>query len=97
VAEGFKSDSGSGGRGKGLSHDVLGSSVSGNPPEFPLEAEFGVAEEVCFPAVGTVSLSLAGEGAQLQGCRNLKVGEAEGGLEWCGGEVSQTLPSLGNA
>ncbi|GFZ49950.1 hypothetical protein JCM24511_07353 [Saitozyma sp. JCM 24511] len=33
-----KSDSGTRGRGKGLSHDVLGSFVSGYPPEFPLEA-----------------------------------------------------------
>ncbi|GFZ49949.1 hypothetical protein JCM24511_07352 [Saitozyma sp. JCM 24511] len=38
TAEGFQSDSGTRGRGKGLSHDVLGSFVSGYPPEFPLEA-----------------------------------------------------------
>jgi hypothetical protein len=33
-----------------------------------------------------VRLPLAGEGAHLQRCGNLKVGEAEGWLEWYGGE-----------
>jgi hypothetical protein len=55
-------------------------------PEPPLEADLGVTEEVCFPAVGTVGLSLAGEGAQLQGSGNLKVGETERRLEWYRGE-----------
>jgi hypothetical protein len=45
-----------------------------------------VPEEVFLSATGSVGLPLAVEGAQLQGSRNLKVGEAEGGLEWYGRE-----------
>jgi hypothetical protein len=86
VAEGFKSDSGTRGRGEGLSHDVLGSFVSGYPPEFPLEADLGVTEEVCLSTVCAVRLPLTGKGAQLQGSGNLKVGEAERRLEWYRGE-----------
>jgi hypothetical protein len=45
-----------------------------------------VPEEVCLSTAGAVGLPLAGEGAHLQGCCDLKVCEAEGGLEWYGRE-----------
>jgi hypothetical protein len=82
VAEGFKSDSGTRGRGKGLSHDVFGSFVSGYPPELSLEAGLGVTKEVCLSTACAVGLPLTGKGAQLQGNGNFKVGEAERWLEW---------------
>jgi hypothetical protein len=90
VAKGFESDSGTGGRGKGLSDDVLGSFVSGHTPQFPLEGDLGVSEEVCLSTVGAVRLPLPREGAQLQGSGDLKIGEAEGGLEWYRGEPDPT-------
>ncbi|GFZ44305.1 hypothetical protein JCM24511_02027 [Saitozyma sp. JCM 24511] len=86
VAEGFKSDSGTRGRGKGLSDDALGSFVPGHTPRLSLEADLGVHEEVCFSTACAVGLPLTGKGAQLQGSGNLKVREAERRLEWYRGQ-----------
>lgn len=46
----------------------------------------GVAKEVDLAAFGAAGLAFTGQGAQLQGGGDLKVGEAQGGLECDGGE-----------
>jgi hypothetical protein len=95
MEERFESDSGTGGGGEGLSDDALGSFVSGHTPWFPLEADLRVPEDVCQKKLVSpqlVGLPLAGEGAQLRGGSDLKVGEAQGGLEGDGGEPDPNRP-----
>jgi hypothetical protein len=69
--------------------------VSGHTLQFPLEADLGVPEEVCqkkFVSPQLVGLPLAGEGTQLRGGGDLKVGEAQGGLEGDGGQPDPNRP-----
>jgi hypothetical protein len=86
VAEWAKPDSSAGGGGKGLSDDALGTFVMGHTPRLPLKADLGMSKEVRVSAVGAMSLAFTSQGAQLQGGGDLKVGEAQRGLEWYGGE-----------
>jgi hypothetical protein len=86
MAERLKPDSGTRGGGKCLSNDALGTLVPGHAPRLAVKADLRVLffKDVCLTAVGAMSVAFTGPGAQLQGGRDLNVGENAGrtGTRW---------------